>query len=428
MKKKKPKTSVLRKVELERENNARRQRLYRERHGKQQQNKSNKTIPNSIPKKLTSSARGITRSGIEKAQIYWRDKKRLQREKLRGKPQQLRRVREKDKERKRKHRQALRAKRETDETFSNKTIKNLTSVAKAHLPKSPRKYAHVVNRLATNTTPRKRKALDDLDLESPPPSKRTRAERVLLSGNNDNLGEQHQTGATHKSSAQTVARHLKAKAIYSSQITKQRIDGTVITCARKVRSMRVKGKVVLPRTTKKLVEQFYSREDIATPRPEKRYAYRGKAGYVMKMPVGDAYSIFRNEHPDVKLGQTSFYLHRPRQVRLLTAKNINHCVCPYCYNIRVKLSALNRVTSGAGQAGMRIRNEQELIDHILCPKSDDERFHSYNRTVPLRRGNVRDYRRAHAHGRVPLQGLPEVDGFGQGDDRLHSRKKSRDRR
>lgn len=50
--------------------------------------------------------------------------------------------------------------------------------------------------------------------------------------------------------------------------------------------------------------------------------------------------------------------------------NWNFCVCTICPNMNYKLKALNKISDKS------IPNMEELLNIILCPKSDGQRFHA----------------------------------------------------
>ena len=121
--------------------------------------------------------------------------------------------------------------------------------------------------------------------------------------------------------------------------------------------------------TERLATKFYFRPDISTPLPQKRCATKHGPGYIMSCTLAVAFSLFKKEHNE-KIGFTKFTLLRPKNVRLLTNKHWNFCVCTVCQNITYKLKALNTVKN--------IKDFQQLLDIVLCPKTHAQRYHYSN--------------------------------------------------
>jgi hypothetical protein len=118
-----------------------------------------------------------------------------------------------------------------------------------------------------------------------------------------------------------------------------------------------------------LAKNFYMRGYISTPLPQKRYANKHGPGYVMQTTLISAYRLFKKEHNDVKIGFTKFTTLRPKNVRLLTHRHWIYCVCTVCQNITYKLRALRCM------AGKTPNDFDELLNVVLCRKSDAQRFH-----------------------------------------------------
>ena len=127
--------------------------------------------------------------------------------------------------------------------------------------------------------------------------------------------------------------------------------------------------IISPQTISK-VKNFFFREDIATPLPQKRYANKHGPGYVMQVKLLAAFGLFKKENADCRIGFTKFTSLRPKNVRLLSTRHWNYCVCLVCQNVSYKLNTLNRLLKE------KIKDFKQLLDVVLCPKSDAQRFHS----------------------------------------------------
>lgn len=122
--------------------------------------------------------------------------------------------------------------------------------------------------------------------------------------------------------------------------------------------------------TDMLAKEFYMRGDISTPLPQKRYANKHGPGYVMQTTLIAAFRLFKKEHMGIKIGFTKFTTLRPKNVRLLTHRHWIYCVCTVCQNVTYKLRALRRF-----MAGKAPKDFDELLNIVMCRKSDAQQFH-----------------------------------------------------
>jgi hypothetical protein len=133
---------------------------------------------------------------------------------------------------------------------------------------------------------------------------------------------------------------------------------------------RKKRKDALPDNVERQIKLFYMREDISRPLPSKRYTTKHGAGYVLQQTLKAAFRMFKLEHPDIKVGYTKFTKLRPKNVRLISNKFLESCLCQYCNNVRLKLLALNRAVRLSGlDETMRINDERGLFNLLMCEKS-----------------------------------------------------------
>ncbi|WAR05816.1 hypothetical protein MAR_021185 [Mya arenaria] len=245
-------------------------------------------------------------------------------------------IKRKDKERKKnkqKKTETLPSEKEMNQGFkSKKTLYSLTSFARKSIPQSPQKFAQVIKSLVNNTTPRKKEA----------------AQRALEKKYQMEMKE----CSTEKHTTNEIQEHTEElKEESSGNTTKQHKKNNVCPIFDR------KPCVI---------------EDIATPLPQKRYASKHGPGYVMQVTLLVAFTLFKKENPDCRIGLTIFTALRPKNVRLLTTRHWNYCVCLICQNVLYKLKTLNRFLPE------KIKDFNQLLDVILCPKSDAQRFHSGN--------------------------------------------------
>ncbi|KAJ8300925.1 hypothetical protein KUTeg_022444 [Tegillarca granosa] len=215
-----------------------------------------------------------------------------------------------------------------------KTQYNVTSKVRKVLPNSPAKFASVMTALINNSSPRKRKALYD-------------------------------------SSESSLSKYRLS------------INGNCATSSRKT-----KVSVSVKRAKRKDCIPISTIKKISTQMPSKRYVTKEGPGYIMNMSLHAAFILFRKQELNCKIAFRKFCMLRPRQVRLLKKNHKESCVCPYCANIRYKLVVLNRLSIES----KRLKNEDALVDMLLCEKTDAARFYAHNCVIKMCKV-CRDYRK-----------------------------------
>ena len=101
--------------------------------------------------------------------------------------------------------------------------------------------------------------------------------------------------------------------------------------------------------TVQCVKQFFERDDISRMAPGKRdvVTVRNEVGKEkfqkqhMIMFVKEAYAIFKEEKPDIKIGLSRFSSLRPQHVLLSSQMPANVCTCVYHENFMMAMSALH---------------------------------------------------------------------------------------
>ena len=97
------------------------------------------------------------------------------------------------------------------------------------------------------------------------------------------------------------------------------------------------------------VKQFYLRDDISHQAPGKQDVIvvrdnNGKQKLQKKhigMSVNEAYGLFKNEYPNLKIGKSKFAEFRPKHVLLTRDLPRNVCMCEYHANMILKLESLH---------------------------------------------------------------------------------------
>lgn len=122
------------------------------------------------------------------------------------------------------------------------------------------------------------------------------------------------------------------------------------------------------------IKLFYQRPDVSRLVPLKRYATKDGPGYLMQISVSAAWAKYNDENKSKKVSLGKFASLRPRNIRKLSTKHREYCVCVYCTNIRYKLLTLGKEVPDLMKKLKT--NETELASILLCEKPHNEKFHN----------------------------------------------------
>ena len=275
---------------------------------------------------------------------YWRNKKRQERHNMH--PQKKRRIREKDR------------KRKCIQRMNNKN-------KKLHCP--------------LKKTGERRKVTSVVEIGNS--AEQAHISKKILSALRKNCEDRNSKKVTTVSLINAAKKcYKKASDRYLSKTLG--INRKTIQRAKRNGAKRKSRKDKFNKDKVKRVQEFYLRDDISRILPNKRYTTKNGPGRVMNLTIRAAYKMFRKEHVTVKIGLTKFYQLRPENVRMLSAVHRDICLCPYCLNIRYKLSCLNRViiekqldNPDISLNRLKIDGELGLRDMVLCPKKEGSKWH-----------------------------------------------------
>ena len=286
-----------------------------------------------------------TRKMIQTKREYDRKKKQIERANLSHQKKAY--IRVKDRERKAAARLKVKASSSTYSTFNSDCQKgfnskkrewNVTSSIRTKLPRTPQKLATVVSNIVNNTTPRKRRALAELDQYG----RKTEDNTIKKA----KVSKPNCCGPRY--SPPTVTAKIAARLLKRSRIRrKSKVD--------------VIG-----------IKKFYLREDRSRILPKKRYATKDGPGYSMQVSIEAAHLKYTSENPGKQVSLSKFASLRSKNVRKINTSHRNYCACVYCINVRFKLLTLSRAVSNSMR---KQKNEGDLLDIILCPKGDNDKFH-----------------------------------------------------
>lgn len=99
--------------------------------------------------------------------------------------------------------------------------------------------------------------------------------------------------------------------------------------------------------------------------------------HVMQMSLATAWSKWKDENPEKQLSFVKFIKLRSKKVMLQKHRKLFQCLCRYCENVKLKLTAVNRLAEKAERPDLKLHNEFAAVSATLCPKQE-QKFHKIN--------------------------------------------------
>ena len=110
---------------------------------------------------------------------------------------------------------------------------------------------------------------------------------------------------------------------------------------RKTRKDKISWKV------KKEITDFYTSGEVSRELPDKKNVSKNTniGKIVMTMTIKDAHLMYKKKYPDSKVGLTTFYKLKPRNIKV-SETNRRCCLCQICCNVALKVEAANKFIIG----------------------------------------------------------------------------------
>ena len=331
--KRKPTPSAIEKLNIQREKAALRQNKFREK------------------KKVLNRTASITSPLSNRPAIRERNKLYKRKERENHTSQKKAWIRKKDREDRRSF--GDKDKLTSPGYATKKSEYNACSKVRNALPTDAQKYAIVIHNLTYKCSPRKRAAL----------SKHTHSKRRSLA---DDLQ------ASIVNESKPVLKRIAARLLEQRKASKRRLC-RFLHIGRNTNLKTRKRKHIAMYNREQIIA-FYKREDISRTMPQKRYATKNGPGYLLQHSILGAFKKYKKIHIYEQISYSTFAKLRPTNVRLLSPKYREYCVCVYCVNIRYKVLTLSRHACTT----QKYKHEEELYDNLLCSKSSQMRFHNLN--------------------------------------------------
>ncbi|XP_067287029.1 uncharacterized protein [Pseudorasbora parva] len=394
-------------IEIDKENNRKRQRRFRANvmlpciRKEEKQCKAEEEPPPS-KKKIV-----LTKNERMKKREYDRIKKREERERM-GEHKK-RQIRERDASRKREQRNKTKTRTDTPQTnvgsssstagstgFRSKSVKQTPeSRMWKKIPGDAEKFADIVMNFIHRCTSRKqaaskarglKTACRRKDFDDPSQEKLCATIEALKKKKNTASFEKRRLIVT----SLMIAKKYKIQHIVARRFNLRPTHLTKLSNSSSIEGLRKNhNSDTTCMDVVNNITAFYRNTKVAQELPYMRSVKQQHQIFRMEISLQKAYELWKLENPETNV--VSFHVFsclRPSCVLLQRRTDINHCLCEYCSRILLKLQSLNRILTATNNdkcIKLKIKNKYELISFSLCPKSSNSKYHNLqciNRTCP----------------------------------------------
>lgn len=312
-----------------------------------------------------------TRATQDKKRAKWREEKREQAAKFT--PQKRRRINEKRRA-KYQEKKSI-SSRHPSVPANNDVLPNASSKvcttspaaqrkalarAKAVLPKSPTKFARVLVGLQKNASPRKKAALLSIGMASLHLSQLgMQVERML---------------AQLKKSRSRASNHARQVLMAVYRDAQKAGSNSPMPFTHKALCQATSKKLRKERKLQSEISDFYVSAATSLPSKKTVSTKSGVAASVLQKPIHELHREFV-ESTGSSVSFSHFAFCRPAHVRPARRNLLRQCLCEYCENVSLKITALNRLAARLNNA-CRIRHAYHAVDLITCGRQGGKWQHS----------------------------------------------------
>ncbi|XP_063445276.1 uncharacterized protein LOC134725403 isoform X1 [Mytilus trossulus] len=301
--------------------------------------------------------------------------------------QKKRRIREKDAAMKR----AIRIKKDqratkvsmnftaqkTETVYQKEALRKAIYRSRKNMPVSPAKYAKVVGGLIKNTTPRRKKALENEGIGSPSAKRNLKelfqsvreAHLDLLKGKTDLQKKRRKEFLSHFSTSLSQKPEFKKIFCMATGIRRKYLSEDYVKPKPKKRRKDATSK----QTTDAVKLFFKSEIHSATISDKKSVKKDLQEKHVLMMSQKSLWNKWNIEN-QTQLSFSKFCELRPKNVLTQGHRKLYQCLCEYCENVKLKLIAINRFLAH-DHPELKFTDEFDAVNKTLCPKLEAERFH-----------------------------------------------------
>ena len=136
----------------------------------------------------------------------------------------------------------------------------------------------------------------------------------------------------------------------------------------------------------KSLRNFYLSSEVSREVPCKKdvLKIKGKDGeklllqkHLMTMTLEEAHTMYKNKHPQHKVGLTAFRKLKPENVRKLSETSRRSCLCQTCCNVALKIEALKKHVKA-----VTTDENRKLLEKVVIDKTEmsNTTFYKYANT------------------------------------------------
>ena len=129
----------------------------------------------------------------------------------------------------------------------------------------------------------------------------------------------------------------------------------------------------MPQATKNRVWEFYEDNSVELPDQKGVSKKTLNKSRVLEMPVRSLHKKYLKEHPQYKVGLTSFFQLGPQHIQKIGDVKFRGCLCEYCGNATLKLRVLNNACSAQKKTSAKVDGISKAVALTMCPK--EGKFH-----------------------------------------------------
>lgn len=272
---------------------------------------------------------------------------------------------------------------------STSRMRTMIYRARKALPKSPSKFANVIDGLVEGATPKKGEALDLVNIykregRSDNDIEHIRDNMKILKLNKTKFtnfitASLVKAAVNHKLSYRENARRLGLRWSYM-----QRIMG------RKDFKMATTRSDSISEERKEEVSDFYHHSNIAVQLPDMRRVTKHGATKVMQMSIQRAYDKYKEASPNA-MSKSKFASLRPPDVKLQSKNKLRSCLCPDCANVALMGDGLHKAITRIDKHKdcpkcmallKMLLCADKMSDATLCPKKGNYKPECVKRQCP----------------------------------------------
>ena len=257
-------------------------------------------------------------------------------------------------------------------------IRQAAQRMKRVLPRDSEKYAAVLKHLIRNASPQQKTAIQNIGIGVGSPKKRTGTQQMDLKKVFDAL----KCCGRKKKVIESKRRLLLAcKSKYASLRALSRSTGVRWSYLQKVASSHTDAvwetREGISHETEQEVKDFYVRPDISVCLPDQNKVTKHGVRYHLQLTLEKAFHTFASDHPQNKIGLSSFKKRRPKNVKPIDSTPYKDCICEYCANLALQLKSLSthlvRSCTECDNLRAGLASNEACVNQTLCSRSGE--FH-----------------------------------------------------